>query len=192
MEKLLRDIEGHTDRLVDKCARLGMLSAGEIGRLEAVARRAARPTEHDILLLGRVRDAKYARDVLRCPRCGHGRAEREGVPMDKYPSFVCGRCARVFHQCPVHGDNVSGASMYSMQDGTFAVEPGRVTCTCGTGQNSLPGVGPHLRMVGGGGPNRGVSIGDDQSAGGRRGGRGGGGGVMPGVESPFMPAPPRS
>lgn len=130
MESLLKEIGLDAPILADKCIRLGTLEPHHVDRLADIASRRVRPTESDVISLGFLRDAKYARDICFCPACGSRKYTREGVPQDPHPSFTCGKCARTYHQCPVHGDNARGPSMYSMGDGTFAVERVRITCTC--------------------------------------------------------------
>lgn len=143
MDTLLQEIADNEPRLAQKALRLRALTPQHIQRLESIARRDIVPCERDIFLLGALRDAKYARDVVFCPSCTSQDIRREGLPQDPHPSYICNRCARIFHQCPIHGDNVRGASLYSMLDGTFAVERAQITCTCSSAATFRRGA--HLR-----------------------------------------------
>lgn len=85
----------------------------------------------ELLLLGLLRDLKYGSDLLFCPYCNSKDCSKQGQTFDRYPSYLCHNCGRIFHQCPEHGTNTPGTNIYCLDEGTKAVEPERVTCTCG-------------------------------------------------------------
>lgn len=93
-----------------------------------------------------VSQVQTAKDALVCPRCSGREASSLSFPNDPYPSFACQHCGHTFHQCPVHGDNVSGANIFSIDSSGNCVHPSNVSCTC-SGNRRPANWHPHAHLA---------------------------------------------
>lgn len=81
-------------------------------------------------LLNIAQQMQQAKDALVCPRCTGAESRLLSFPNDPYASYACEHCTQVYHQCPVHGNNVMGANPFSIDSAGNAVGPNNVSCTC--------------------------------------------------------------